>query len=303
MLTREKFPSAPLSRVVLLGSSGFIGRSLGRRLADLGIEVLAVNSSVIDLSQQAAASRLADMLRPRDAVVMLSALAHRGRSDSESLLKNLAMGETVCHALARKPCAHVVYVSSDSVYPFGNDPITERSPTSPTYLYAAMHTTREIMFRETVKTRLAILRPTQIYGADDSHNAYGPMRMMRSAIENKRIDLFGDGEETRDHLLIDDLVALLTHVLEQRAAGLLNLASGVSTSFAQIATLISAQFDGAIALRTVPRQLAGITHRRFDISELRNFLPSFVATPLDQGLALMQAQLQAQPPAAQVSAS
>lgn len=292
MLLHDPVTAEGSRRIVVLGAAGFVGRYLVAELGRRGNQVLALTSQGLDLSQAGAATRLTDLLRPSDAVVMLSAAAHRKRRDTDTLMRNLAIGETVCRALARIQCAQVIYLSSDSVYPYVAAPVDEATPAAPTYLYAAMHATREIMFRDAVRTRLAILRPTQIYGAGDTHNAYGPNRMLRSAMTQGRIELFGAGEETRDHLLIDDLVTLLIHVLQNGSAGLVNLASGQSISFAEIAKKIVAQIDRPIEIVSVPRQLPDITHRQFDISALRATFPGFAPTPLDDGLARMLAQLE-----------
>ncbi|HEV8694163.1 MAG TPA: NAD(P)-dependent oxidoreductase [Lysobacter sp.] len=277
---------------MILGASGFIGRKLASASRAAGIETTTLTSKVVDLAQPESSARLADMLKPSDSVVMLAAAPVRKGRDTEAVIRNLILGESTCRAVARANCAHVVYVSSDSVYPFGPAPITEADMAAPTYLYAAMHATRELMFREAVKTRLAIVRPTQIYGADDTHNAYGPCRMFRSALADGKIALFEGGEEMRDHLYIDDLVWLLVQVVRQRGAGVLNLATGRSVTFEDLARRISALIDRPIEFVTQPREKLTITHRHFDISALRRALPDFAATPLDEGLARMLAELE-----------
>jgi UDP-glucose 4-epimerase len=302
MLTRDPSIQAAPSRVVILGATGFIGRYLVDRLASAGIKTLTISSKAIDLSQTGAATRLVDLLRPSDSLVMLSSIAHRKKVDTDAFTKNMAMADTVCRALARAPCAHVIYMSSDSVYPFGDAPITEASPAAPSYLYGAMHAAREMMFRQAVPAGLLILRLTQIYGAGDTHNAYGPCRMLRSALADGRIVMFGAGEETRDHLLIDDMMAVLLRILERRTTGVLNLAGGQSTSFADLARTVAAQFNRPIDMVSVPRLLPGITHRHFDIRALRAIVPDFQPTKLSDGLKLTLSQLEAPAnPAAAVS--
>jgi UDP-glucose 4-epimerase len=282
-----------LKRVVILGASGFIGRRLVTALRRDAIDLMLPSSEALNLSKPESATRLAEMLRPSDTVVMLSASPMKKGRDTAGLIRNLTIGESVCRAIATAGCAHVVYLSSDSVYPFGHEPITEADMAAPTYLYATMHAARELMFRETVKTRLAILRPTQIYGAGDTHNAYGPNRMLRSALAEGEIALFGEGEETRDHLYIDDLTWLLAQVVQRRSAGLLNLATGRSIAFMDLAQRIAGLLDRPIEFAVQPRVLLAITHRQFDVAALRKAFPDFAPTALDRGLALMRAELAA----------
>jgi UDP-glucose 4-epimerase len=62
------------ARVVVLGARGFIGRALVAALQQAGIAVMPVSSADLDLTAEDAGDRLAAMLKPDDAVVLLSAL-------------------------------------------------------------------------------------------------------------------------------------------------------------------------------------------------------------------------------------
>ena len=73
------------------------------------------------------------------------------------------------------------------------------------------------------KSKLLIIRPTLIYGPGDPHNGYGPNRFMRLAIVNKNIELFGKGEEVRDHIHIDDVGKIISMLILRRVVGILNL--------------------------------------------------------------------------------
>jgi UDP-glucose 4-epimerase len=200
-------------------------------------------------------------------------------------MRNLAMGQTVTTALARQPVHHVVYISSDAVYPFGDARVSEATPAVPTDLYSAMHRTRELMMQAAVAAdRLAILRPTMMYGAGDTHNSYGPNRFRRQAAKDGLIRLGGGGEETRDHIYIDDCAGLVCAVLRQRGVGLLNLATGTSSSFDAIARRVAAQFAAPVTVEHTPRS-GPITHRQFDVSLLKQSFPDYAFTTLADGVA------------------
>jgi nucleoside-diphosphate-sugar epimerase len=152
------------------------------------------------------------------------------------MVDNMVITRAMIDALTRTPVAHVVNISSDAVYADGPVPLTEGTPAAPTSLHGAMHLAREIAFMSTVKAPLAILRPSLLYGADDPHNGYGPNRFRRLANAGSDIVLFGEGEERRDHVLIDDLAEIIFRVLQWRSAGVLNVASGEVHSFREIAS-------------------------------------------------------------------
>jgi len=280
-------------RVVVLGSSGFLGTRLLRACSAEGIPAVGLSSADIDLAEASAGSRLAEGLRPQDTLVFLAALTpNRGR-DSRTLMRNLLMAQAVCEASRAVELAQVVYASSDTVYAFDAALISETTPAAPTELYGAMHRMRELMLTAEIKAPLAILRYTAIYGAGDTHDSYGPNRFLRQAFADARIPLFGNGEETRDHLYIDDAVALLMQVILRGSTGLLNLASGKSDTFHAVADMIAAQVAAvrrrSITIETSTRQNA-VTHRHFDATNLIRAFPDVRFTALTDGLAKALAQ-------------
>jgi nucleoside-diphosphate-sugar epimerase len=162
--------------------------------------------------------------------------------------------------------------------------VTERSCQQPSSLHGAMHLAREIMLRTTLKLPLAILRPTLIYGAKDPHNGYGPNRFRRLAAKGETITLFGEGEEKRDHVHVDDVAALVSAVLQHRSTGTLNIATGRSASFREVAEIIATLSSRSVEIRGTPRQNP-ITHRHFDITDCLKAFPEFHYIPLRDGLA------------------
>lgn len=289
MLKHHNEKPAPPRRVVLLGGSGFLGQALAGELSSRKIAAVSPSSKELDLTDGGAAAKLAALLHEDDTLVMLSALTpDRGR-DTGTLMRNLRMAEAVGNALAERPVAHVVYVSSDAVYPFREGLVSETTPAEPGDLYGVMHRARELMLQAACPaTPFAVLRPTLLYGAGDTHNSYGPNRFRRLAAQTGRITLGGEGEETRDHLYVSDAARLIAEVLEHRSAGLLNLASGHSVSFREAAERVASCFAPPAEVAGSPRN-APVTHRSFDITNRVLAFPHFHPTPLEEGLALSHA--------------
>jgi len=190
----------------------------------------------------------------------------------------------VCEATRRTPVAQIVYASSDAVYSFATTLISEETPAAATDLYGAMHRVRELMLASETKAPLAILRLTAIYGAGDTHNSYGPNRFLRQALSEQRIALFGNGEETRDHLYVADAVALILEVVTRGSTGLLNLATGTSATFRAVAETIAACSGRPVAIAPSARHNP-VTHRHFDITNLLRAFPGVRFTSLAEGLA------------------
>jgi len=278
-------------RVVVIGAGGFVGSTICRRLQKADIPLVALTRKELDLLHENAAPRLVALLEPQDSVVFVSAVAPV--KTVPMLMQNLRMGEAVCEALASVPVSHVVYISSDAVYADDQNPVTEQSYCAPSTLHGMMHAARELMLKSATKAPVAFLRPTLIYGARDPHGGYGPNRFRRQADQGEPIQIFGEGEERRDHVLIDDVAALAMQMLMHRSSGALNAVTGVSTSFHDIAQIVARLHGGTVQSIPRPGPRPHLLHRFFDITNCYKAFPDFRYTRLEEGLTRTRTQLQA----------
>lgn len=101
------------------------------------------------------------------------------------------------------------------------------------------------------------------------------------------ITVFGEGEEKRDHVAVEDVARLAVRILFRRSTGVLNAVTGVSTSFHDIAHIVARQFEPSAQVKSVPRPgpRPQLLHRFFDITECFQAFPDFHFEPLEQGLA------------------
>ena len=290
MLTHlQSSPKNP-SRVVILGAGGFVASAVERRLRDTAIPVLALPRTTLDLKLDKAGEHLASYLRPDDA--LLFAAANAPVKNEEMLVANIQMGAAVCQALRASPVQHVIYISSDAVYADSDQPLTEQSCAQPASLHGAMHLTREVMLDNSVADTLCILRPTLIYGADDPHNGYGPNQFCRLAAAGEDIILFGNGEERRDHVWVEDVAKIVTRVLLFQSIGCLNIATGKVHSFREIAELVCQLFSDQVAV-TVRARIGQMPHngfRPFNTVATANTFTDFDFVTIDNGLAAITAR-------------
>jgi UDP-glucose 4-epimerase len=280
-------PTAP-ARVVVIGAGGFIGKAIADRVARDGTVVRRIGRREVDLLADDGAERLAGELREGDAVVAVAAIAPC--KTPEMLKDNVVLATTIVRAIARVPVAHVVNISSDAVFADEPLPLHEASPRMPGSYHGIMHLAREIMFDAEIKAPVAMLRPTLIYGADDPHNGYGPNSFRRKANRGEIITLFGEGEERRDHVYIDDVAELAARVISHRSIGSLNVATGVVTSFRAVA-------EEAVRLSGKPAPIAGTPrkgamphngYRPFDPSATTAAFLDFRYVALADGMARAQ---------------
>jgi UDP-glucose 4-epimerase len=278
------------ARVVVLGAQGFVGNAIVERLDHDRVDVLRLGRMEVDLLAADAADRLVAYLRANDVLVAVAAMAPC--KNAAMLRDNLTMALAIATAITRVPLAHVVNISSDAVYADSAAPLTETSPMAPDTLHGVMHLARELVFKAETKPPLAMLRPTLIYGAHDPHNGYGPNRFRRLAAGGQDIVLFGEGEERRDHVLVDDVAEIATRVLYRRSIGALNVATGVVTSFRDVAEAVVRLSGRNVPIKGSPRQgaMPHNGYRPFDIAACRAAFPDFSYFPLADGLAKAQAE-------------
>ena len=274
------------SRVVVLGASGHIGRALTAQLATAGAEVIAHSSKTLDLTQLEAFSVLEPVAGPDTALVFVSALTPDRGQNTTTFMANLAMVANVGNFLQSHPIGACVYVSSDAVYGFDDNPVTEATPAAPGGYYALAKYAGEKMM-EWARTghggSLLTLRVAGVYGPGDPHGAYGPNAFARSLAKDRSIRLFGAGEEERDHIYVDDVAALVVALMDRGATGVFNVATGEARSFAQVVETIRGLVPYEITINSAARK-GPITHRRYDIARLRAAVPDFRFTPFPDGV-------------------
>jgi UDP-glucose 4-epimerase len=281
----ESEPTRP-DRVVVLGATGFVGQDIIRHLKSKEVDVLALSSADIDLIKPESVGQLRQAIRPHDSLVIVSALTPDKGKDTGTLMRNLSMGQHVSAFLEEAACRHVLYISSDAVYADDANPVRETSCCDPSSFHGLMHLVRERIFQMAVEKRgvpCVILRPCAIYGAGDTHDGYGPNRFLRTALKEHKIKLFGQGEEKRDHIHIRTLSRLAALCLLHRSQGVLNVATGYSISFFNLAEMIARLSGDGVEIECSPRANP-ITHRHFDIAAIYKAFPKFEITSLEAGL-------------------
>lgn len=288
LIHNNPLPVKP-ARVVIIGAGGFVGSAIRARLDSDGVSTLPLTRKELDLLQPDAAPKLSALLRPTDSVVMVSAIAPA--KNVSMLMQNLRMAEAVCAALAEKPVSHLVYISSDAIYADDANPVTENSCCAPSTLHGMMHAARELMLKSSTAAPVAMLRPTLMYGAHDPHNGYGPNRFRRQADKGEPITIFGEGEERRDHIAVEDVAALAALILSHRSCGALNAVTGVSTSFHDIAHIVAGLHGSMVKSVPRPGPRPHLLHRFFDITNCHKAFPEFRYQRLPEGIARVHHEL------------
>lgn len=251
-------------RVILLGGSGFLGRSVSKYLRMKNITAISPSSSEIDLTNDASIEHLIQLFRPTDHILIL---ARSASGVGGSFMTDMEMGVRISAALAISPCAHISYVSSVAVYPLATSFLNENSLAAPDNMYGLMHRGREMLLQEQLGDKLAIFRLSTLFGRGNPNTPYGPDKFLSEAKESGTISLWGQGIEMRDYLHVDAAAAMIADALLSNRTGLFNVVSGSSYSFQELAKSIVDVTKNNISISRKP-QKEPLPHRHFDITKL-----------------------------------
>jgi UDP-glucose 4-epimerase len=275
MLKNLNDKSVNPSRVIVLGGNGFIGNSIFSHFEKSGIPTKSLGRSNFDLLSPGVDQKLANFLRPDDTLVFVSAKAPC--RNTAGLIENLRIVQVVIAALKLQKISHLIYISSDAVYSDSDEPIDEYSCAEPGSIHGVMHLAREVAIKSELDLPLAIIRPTLVYGLKDPHNGYGPNSFRRLARKNEDITLYGEGEELRDHVYVDDIAQLVYLVALHKSIGIFNAVSGEIVSFKELAEFIRKQFNSTGSINSTVRsgKIPHNGYREFKISIARELFPAF----------------------------
>jgi UDP-glucose 4-epimerase len=263
-------------KILITGGMGFIGLNLSQRLLDLGGEVTLLDNFVpselvgVLTERQGRLKTVVADIRDEDKVerivrnqeIMFNLAGKSGAADSNKApvldLDINCRGHLILLDACRRvnPTMTVVFPSSRLVYGKPrNLPVDEEHPLAPESIYAAHKLAAEnyhLIYGRLYGIKSTVLRISNPYGPMQAGDAriYGIANtFMRTATQGGTITLFGDGEQRRDYLYIDDLVDAFLKVAENEAARgkIYNVGDSRSVSLRELAELsIGAAGRGAI---------------------------------------------------------
>ncbi len=151
----------------------------------------------------------------------------------------------VLKACIQNKIGKIIFASSASVYGNCNElPITEETNTNPTSPYGSSKLSAENEIKKIVDEfgiRYIILRMFNVYGKGQNKQYAGVIsKFLKNISENKEIVIYGDGEQTRDFISINDIVESFDCAIKSKSNGTYNIASGISVS---INELVQIMFD------------------------------------------------------------
>ena len=304
-------------KVLVTGGLGFIGSNLCRELADLGAQVLAVDSLLPDYGgnlfnlagyEDKVKVNIADvrghgmgyLVRGQEVLFNLAGQVSHIDSMTDpftDLEINCRSQLWILEALRKNnPEARVVYAGTRQVY--GKPvrlPVDEEHPLNPTDVNGINKISGELyhlVYHSVYGIRACSLRLTNTYGPRQliCHPRQGFIAwFVRQAVLGEEIQIFGDGRQKRDFDYVDDVVdAFLRAGASEAAAGqVFNLGGQGAVSLLELARLlIEIAGRGSYKLAPFPpeRKLIDIGDFQADASKIQGALGWKPRVALREGL-------------------
>jgi len=220
-------------RVLVTGGLGFIGSNLARRLVDLGADVLLIDSLIpdhggnlfnidgvesrlrVNIADVRQASTMNYLVQGQDVIFNLAGqVSHIDsmRDPHTDLDINCRSQLTLLEACRQhNPTAKVVFAGTRQIYGRPERlPVDETHLVRPTDINGINKAAGEqyhLVYNNVFGVRACSLRLTNVYGPRQliRHNRQGFIGwFIRLALEGKEIQIYGDGNQIRDFVYVDD---------------------------------------------------------------------------------------------------
>ncbi len=172
-----------------------------------------------------------------------------------------------------------IFVSTCAVY--GNPikfPIREDHPVNPLSPYAASKLSAENYckaFSESYELKTTILRLFNVYGPKQNPSHYSGVitEVINRVREDQSLLIFGDGEQTRDFVFVEDVADVILSAIESEVDGTFNVGTGTSVSVNHLAeVLLKIMNRTDIKLIHADPRLGDVRYSRADISRANRML-------------------------------
>ena len=236
-------------KVMVTGGSGFIGSHLIKKLLELQVKVDNFDLS-LGFDIQNSKQLKMYIKKEYDAVFHLAGFSGSVISNKDQVksfrinsLATVNLCELIC-----KYSPRTKLVLSSSRLEYGNPqylPVDENHPTIPTSAYGLSKLIATQMaqnYHKRDNLDVTIFRTSNVYGPHQS-SEFGGYNVINHFIdlakEDKTLTIYGQGEQERDYLYVDDLIEAFLLSLTPKSAGrIYNLGYGKGIKFIEMAKLI-----------------------------------------------------------------
>ncbi len=295
-------------KVFVTGGAGFIGRHLVKSFLkkhQVKIYDNLSNSSESDITHLLGKvdfvkgdildyKTLAESCKEFDVVIHLAAKINVAESiiNPEITNKvNISGTENVLQCCAENKIKKIIFASSAGVYGRNDFTINENSETNPLSPYGNSKLLAEdkiISFAQKNNLDSIILRMFNVYGKGQTEQYAGVItKFAKNIAQNIPLEIYGDGEQTRDFISINDVVDAYHHSLDNingKRGNIYNIGSGKHTSIIELAKLMIQVSKKNLQIKHLDEKKGEIRNSVADVSLAKKEIGFSAETKLKDGL-------------------
>ena len=279
-----------MTRVLLTGATGFIGRHAAASLREHGLEVHPVSRSEgVDLLEPRAADAVVARVRPTHLLHLAWYAEHGSFWTSSENVRWVEASLRLVRAFAEGGGRRAVLAGTGAEYDWSHGRLDERAtPLRPATLYGAakhgLHVVAQA-YADTVGLSLAWGRVHFLYGpGEDPRRLVPSIAIGLAAGEEARAS---HGRQIRDFAHVRDVADGFTALLASDVRGPVNVASGEGVAIADVVRSLAraAGREDLVRLGAVPARPDDPPELVADVARLRDEVGFRPSRALDDGLA------------------
>lgn len=286
-----------IKNVLLLGGGGFVGLNLAIKLLAHGFSVVIIDPNTGSVANNPylsgvphydlPISNVAGILsiiddKAIDCVVNLassllpsSSLEHFVNDMQAVVLPSIQMLDAIAHRDIR----YVFFSSGGTVY--GNSPaspLDENFPCEPINYYGQSKKTLEdyiVFVHRNSGLEYLIVRPSNPYGRyQNPEKKQGFVTVaLHNAINNRPMEIWGDGSVVRDYIYIDDLTEAVCLLLKNGVVNqTFNVGSGLGYSIKEVLTILSDIVHRPIQSRFLPPRKVDVASIILGVAKIKSVI-------------------------------
>jgi UDP-glucose 4-epimerase len=296
-------------RILVTGGAGFIGKYLVKSLIENGNVVTIFDnfsnsskksiSHLIDIGAKVIEGDItkpdviSDAVKDQEMIIHLAAkisVQDSIRNPSETFQVNVDGTKNVLIACEKNCVKKLIVASSAAVYgeSLPDIKLTEESKTNPISPYGQSKVKMEQIIKNFVSEHninCIILRFFNIYGIGQSDEYAGVItKFIKRITQNKPLEIFGDGLQTRDFVSVYDVINSIYNAISNDKSGIYNIASGKAVTIKELAEMIVSVSGKKLEIKYTTPKKGDIMFSQADISLAKNNLGYHPKVGLREGI-------------------
>lgn len=284
-------------KVLVNGATGFIGSNIIKELLRLGAIIYSIdNFSYVDSDMAKEKSPFLKKVEIIEGDVSVKETWEKVPTDIEYIFHFAAPSSITLFKRTPEKCLNetilglyyvlefakknnvkkVIYPTSGSNYAGNEMPHKEDIYIKPRNLYAAGKMACEGLagaysnFVNSIGLRIfASYGPGEEWKKDFGSVLY---LFIKDYLEGKAPEIWGDGEQTRDFIYIEDVVKMIVKSAEIDYTGILNIGTGKSKTFRELLEIIKKTLNTNIEPRYIPKEANYVENLQADTTLMKKFL-------------------------------